>query len=324
MARILISGATGFLGRHLVESLRKEHRVFALTRAAGQASDSPNVTWVRQDLCAAPAEAALPDQIDAVIHLAQSRHYREFPERADDIFGVNVHGTFRLLEYARNVGAKRFVLASSGGVYGSSFERLTETAPANPLNFYQSSKFAAELMAGSYGAHFPTIVLRFFFVYGPGQTRMLIPTLLQKVREGRTVTVEGDPGLRINPVFVADAVKVFGPVLRCDRSDVFNVAGAETVTMTDLVKACSQALGRSARIDHSAARSPGDLVGSTEKLRATLGVDCGTSLEQGLRATVASMASDDVPTVAAPGPAGGCSPSAAPNFLRGIRAAATN
>ena len=100
---------------------------------------------------------------DTVIHLAQSRHYRQFPERADDIFAVNVKSTFQLLDYARRAGAGRFLHASSGGVFGYSYEKFVETDPVNPLNFYLSSKYCAELMVGNYRDYFLTIVLRFFF-----------------------------------------------------------------------------------------------------------------------------------------------------------------
>ena len=215
--RVLVTGANGFIGAHLVQELEARHEVIALARNAPTFTPSSSTRWIEHDLVEPLEAAPLPDAVDAVIHLAQSRHYKQFPERVGDIFAVNIDATLRLLEYARLAQAKTFVFASTGGVYGHSYERFVETDPVSPLDFYLTSKYAAELLIANYKRFFRTIVLRFFFVYGPGQKGMLIPNLLDKVRNGETVKIEGR-GLRINPIHVADAVQVFEPALALERS----------------------------------------------------------------------------------------------------------
>ncbi len=277
--KILLTGAAGFIGRHTLARLEGEHDVYPLVREAPDASR----TWIEQDLTQRFDLARLPERIDAVIHLAQSHRYREFPEGAEDVFAVNVHSTFRLLEYARHAGARTFVLASTGGIYGYSYEALLETAPANPLNFYLTSKHVAESLLVNYQALFPTVVFRFFFVYGRGQGPMLVPTLIEKVRKGDQISVAGRPGQRINPIHVSDAVEAFPRALELGRSDVFNIAGTEIVSIRELVGMIEQATGEPAHVRHIDPEHEGDLIGDNSRMKELLGVQPRMSLLEGIR-----------------------------------------
>ena len=287
MSRLLITGATGFIGRNLLPVLSRRHEVFAIARHVPPATGNTRVRWIEHDLSRPLDRAGLPAKIDAVIHLAQSRHYREFPQRADDIFRINVQSTVELLDYARHAGAQRFLYASSGGVYGHSDEQLVESHPVNPLNFYLSTKYAAELMVANYRHLFHTIVFRFFFVYGPGQTGMLIASLLDRVRRGETITIDGNPGMRINPTYIDDAVQVVEPALALDRSELFNVSGDETVTITELVRRCGEVLAVEPNITCRDVPGQRDLVGANARLIETLAVRPQVSLSDGLARTAA-------------------------------------
>ncbi len=280
--RILLTGATGFVGGHSLLRLTERHEVFALTRSGG-AKAGQGVTWVEQDL--AQPLTGLPEEIDGVIHLAQSKRYREFPEGAPDMFDVNVQSTFHLLEYARAAGAQSFVLASTGGVYGGGAEPFAEEGPKRITGFYPASKWSAEALTTGYQSTFATVVLRFFFVYGPGQTGMLVPNLIEKVRSGDELTVQGEQGLRINPIHVRDAVEVFEPALDLGRSDVFNVAGEETVSIRGLIGVIEETLGVEAVIRRTDG-VPEDLVGVNRKMKDVLGVTPRVSLAEGIRSMV--------------------------------------
>jgi UDP-glucose 4-epimerase len=279
--RILVTGANGFIGSHLLSQLEPRHELFALARTPPATAARPAIRWIAHDLTQPLEAAGLPASLDAVVHLAQSRHYKEFPDRASDIFAVNVEATFDLLEYARRAGAKKFVFTSTGGVYGYSYEKFAETDPVSPLDFYLTSKYAAELLLANYRQFFDTVVLRLFFVYGPGQKGMLIPNLLEKVRRGETVRIDGQ-GLRINPIYVADAVRVFEPALALEASDIFNVAGDEAVDLADLVRLMGDVASRPASIEHVPGRGDGDLVGDNSRMKQILGVAPRTSLAKGL------------------------------------------
>jgi UDP-glucose 4-epimerase len=284
-ASVLVTGANGFIGRRLVEALSERYRIVALVRDEAELPDT--VDAIATDL-SEPLGTALPSRIDAVVHLAQSRRYREFPEGAADVFAVNVQGTFNLLEYARSAGARSFVFTSTGGVYGYSYERFVESDPVSPLNFYFSSKYSAELLLANYQHHFNTVVLRPFFVYGEGQERMLLPTLIDRVLTGERVTIQGRPGLRINPIHVDDAVRVFEPALAHEGAGLFNIAGDETITITDLVHLIAELAGRPADIDYSDSDAAGDLLGDNSQMRAVLGVVPRVTLRNGIARTIAA------------------------------------
>jgi UDP-glucose 4-epimerase len=277
--RILLTGAAGFIGTHTLARLEGDHDLYPVVRTAPDESRE----WIVQDLAQPLDLSLLPKRIDAVIHLAQSHRYREFPAGAEDVYAVNVHSTFRLLEYARGAGARTFILASTGGIYGYSYEALVETDPANPLNFYLTSKHVAESLVANYEALFQTVVFRFFFVYGPRQGRMLVPTLIEKVRKGDQISIAGKPGQRINPIHVNDAVEAFPTALRLAGSDVFNVAGDEVVSIRELVGVIEQATGETAHVRHIDPEHEGDLIGDNSRMKELLGVQPRTSLLEGVR-----------------------------------------
>lgn len=282
MAKILITGANGFIGNHLLRTIKAKHEVFALVREVRSGSGFKEVNWIEQDLSKRLEYSRLPKHVNAIIHLAQSKQYRNFPDGAKDIFDVNVCSTFELLEYARKTGAQHFLFSSSGGIYGYSYEKFVETDPVSPLNFYFASKHTAELLIANYRQFFCTVVFRFFFVYGPGQKGMLIPTLMNKVKNDEPVVIEGMPGLRINPIYIGDAIRVFEPALQLLNSDLFNVASDENVTITDLVNLMEKVSGKKAIIKHTDNNPQGDLVGDNTRMKEVLGVYPKTSLRDGL------------------------------------------
>ncbi len=287
--RILVTGAGGFLGRHVVRLLGPRHEVIALSRRAPEPELKGSASWVTCDL-REPDLAALPDRIDAVVHLAQSTRYREFPGGADDMFAVNVASTFALLEYARAASARTFALASTGGVYGHSTAPLRESDPPRPASFYFRSKLIAESLVEGYAEHLRALTFRFFFIYGPGQQRMLVPTLAARVKAGDEIVIEGNPGICVNPIYVEDAARVFEPALTSGASGIFNVAGDERVTISDLVALISDVSGGRARVRHDAPRARGDLVADTARMREELGVLPQIGLAQGLRSLVVGSA----------------------------------
>ena len=91
--------------------------VHAMSRSKAN-DEIVNVTWHHADLNDDFDVKLLPSNIEAVIYLAQSEYYRDFPKKAVDIFEINTVKLLRMLDYAREVGAKKFIYASSGGVYG--------------------------------------------------------------------------------------------------------------------------------------------------------------------------------------------------------------
>jgi len=289
--RILLTGASGFIGTPLLRMLVAQHEVLALSRREPPADAPPGVRWVAADLRDPLLAERLPSEIDAIVHLAQSELYRDFPGGASDVYEVNVHSTFTLLEHARRTGASRFVFASTGGVYGNNEQQVTEQHPVKPLNFYLSSKYAAEVLIANYRELFHTVVLRPFFVYGPGQRGMLVAALAQRVLRGEEITIEGDPGIGLNPTYVDDAVRAFAAAAGHNASGVFNVAGDEALTLRELVERIAEVAGVPAITRHAGTTEVSALLGDNRLMRDVLGAAPATSLDDGLRRVVDELQS---------------------------------
>ncbi len=272
MNSILLTGATGLIGSHFHTAYRDRFAIHSVSRR-GSVESTARDGHTQLDLSGDWSGDALPRRIDAVIHLAQSENFREFPERASDIFSVNTAATVRLLDYARRAGARAFVLASSGGVYGTSDAAFTENAaiPAlGNLGFYLGTRICAEIAAQPYSAYFNLITLRFFFVYGPGQRKtMLIPRLIDNVRSGAPVMLQGEEGIRLNPTFVTDAAEAIFHALSLEGAHQINVAGPEVMSLREVCETIGAAVGR--RPVYTIDRSPpGHIVGDISRMKERL------------------------------------------------------
>lgn len=276
MKKCLVTGATGLIGTALLKRLQSDWEIYALSRTAPtRPLKHPTVHHLPLNLATCWPTDHLPPEIDAVIHLAQSEHFRHFPDKALDVFGVNVASTLHLLDYARQAGAQHFVLASSGGVYGHDDQKFNEeeavTARAD-LGFYLSTKLCAEIVAENYAPFMQIIMLRFFFVYGPGQRKnMLIPRLVQSVREGRNITLQGEDGIRINPTYVTDAASAIVRALTLESSHKINVGGPDVLSLRQIGEIIGQGVGRDPVFQIEADATPRHLVGDIGKMTQLLG-----------------------------------------------------
>jgi UDP-glucose 4-epimerase len=287
--KLLITGGTGFMGSRIVSDLARHHHLFAFYHENRPNLNIKEVTWIEQDLSEPLKEKHLPEKLDGIIHLAQSRYYRNFPEKGEDIFRVNIEGTFHLLELGRKRGIKKFIYASSGGVYGYSYEKFIETDTINPVNFYLTSKYSSELLIGNYNPYFSTVVFRFFFVYGPKQKGMLIPRLIENVGKGEPIIIYGKSGVRINPVHVQDAIKAFPPSLETPVSGVFNIAGDEVVSIKELSETIGRLVGKEPVFVYEKSHIPGDIIGDNSRMKSVLGVVPEIYLDEGIAELVGSL-----------------------------------
>jgi nucleoside-diphosphate-sugar epimerase len=247
--KILITGANGHLGTRAVEELSIKNEVYAVVRSAPKATRR-NVVYQSIDFSSDWSSDVLPNQIDAVIHLAQSRHYREFPQQALEVFHVNLASTAKLLEYASRAGAKRFILASTGGLHRPSSSVIGEHSqidpPDGPLAYYFSCKRAAELLTTSYKFLMDVSILRPFFIYGPGQQPdKLIARLVESIRKEQPIKIAGSDGLIINPIFVDDVVNLLIAILDAPGSRIVMAAGPDIVSIRTIAEVIGAQLGSS-------------------------------------------------------------------------------
>jgi len=238
--RILLTGASGFIGGAVARLLSAGHEVFATVRP--DSASPPNCTPVICDL-SAEGEWDLP-QVDAIVHAAQSRHYKEFPERAAEVFAVNVGSTQKLLDHAARCKVKSFCLLSSVSVYEPDYLQLDERASLAPTSLNGATKFAAELIAAPFKSIFPISILRLAFPYGPGQVQRMISGLIERVRAGEPVELAGADGLHFAPLYVDDIAACVQKAIEEGWSDVFNVAGPQALSLRDFTLLIGRELGR--------------------------------------------------------------------------------
>lgn len=270
--KVLVTGASGFIGRHLVDELIPTNEVVGTTLEAKQLRQDERLEWVRWDV-RDPAPKTVPAALDVVVHLAQTRSYRGFPERALEITQVNLDGLVNVLDTARSAGARLFVLASSGGVYAPGTGIRTESEPPGPQSFYQATKLAGEVLASRYGEFFSVVCLRIFFAYGPGQPRdRFIPDLVSRVVSGRAVQLYGAYGFKSNPIHVRDVARAFHQALALEGNHVINVAGPDVHSFREIVDLIAAGVGREPVIERHETGGQKDLVGSTEEMTRHLGV----------------------------------------------------
>lgn len=273
MKKIIVTGATGLVGSHLIPTLSDTHEVHALSRKMPGAV-AANTFWHVANLEKEVDYSELPTGADTLIYLAQSDHFRDFPAKALDIFQVNTAQVLRALDFARTSGVRNFIYASSGGVYGFPEKGVSEDVaiPASGnLGFYLSSKLCAEMLAENYAPFMNIVLLRFFFVYGAGQKRsMLIPRLVDNVRGGRIVTLQGQDGIRINPVHASDAIKAIRAAMDLQGCHRINVAGPDVLSLRDICETIGSKVGKSPIFEINADATPGNLIGDIESMKKLL------------------------------------------------------
>jgi len=273
MSNILVTGATGLIGSSLLKPLANQFDVHATSRS--KANDKiANVTWHYVDLNDDFDFKILPENIEAVIYLAQSEDYRDFPKKAVDIFEINTVKLLRMLDYAREVGAKKFIYASSGGVYGSGEHSFSEEIilPANGENgFYISSKLCSEVIADNYKQFMDVVILRLFFVYGKMQKpTMLMPRLIANVKNGNSINLQANNGIFFNPIHVSDAVLSILSALELKGFHKINVAGPEVVSLKQVCEMIGDKIGVEPIFEYDLLGHPRHLIGDIDNMTRLL------------------------------------------------------
>lgn len=281
--RILITGATGFIGRHLVAQLAPHHEVYALARQR-PATPQPGIHYCTQELTQPLDRQQLPTVLDAIIHQAAVID----TEAVDDAtpFLANVVATWRLLDYADAVGVQHFVYASTGGIYGCSQQPLRESDPPNPMDLYSLTKAQAELAVQAARGKFHKVILRYFFPYGIG-TPNPIPSYVRRALSGEPIEILANGGPLFNPLHITDAVTMTVAALRFQEDVTVNIAGTEITTFAAIAEMAAARVGRQPRLQPIATEKAipyyrANLIADTSRMTALFPSPPAIALQQGI------------------------------------------
>jgi UDP-glucuronate 4-epimerase len=308
MTPVLVTGAAGFIGSHLVEALTGQgndvigvdnfdpfYSRDAKERNLADIGARPGFTFREQDMLDVEALQRLLTPETVVVHLAAKAGVR--PSLADPVgyARANVTGTAAVLEAARQAGVSRIVFGSSSSVYGDSTpvpfrEDATAMEPVSP---YAATKRAAELFIRSvapiYG--FRVASLRFFTVYGPRQRPDLaIHAFARMMAEGRTLTLYGDGNQSRDYTYCDDIIDgVLAAIAWTGTApvglDTFNLGGSRPVATEAMVDEIARALGVKPKIEW-APMQPGDVqrtAADLTKSKSVLGYEPKTPFPEGIR-----------------------------------------
>jgi UDP-glucuronate 4-epimerase len=305
--RVLVTGAAGFIGSQLAETLATagddvvgidamtDYYDVGLKRANVASLTEAGVKFVEADLRYSDLSPFV-DGVEVVHHQAAQPGVRKsWAERFTDYDGHNILGTQRLLEAARHAGVHRFVYASSSSVYGNAatYPTIEETVPA-PFSPSGVTKLAAEHLCKAYALNFGlgAVSLRYFTVYGPRQRPdMSIYRLIEAALDGTTFPRYGD-GTQVRELtYVSDAIVAARLAASAEvrPGSVFNISGGTTISLRDLIERVEAEVGAPVAIEPLPAE-PGDVMrngGSIVRAREQLGWRPSVGLEEGIRDQVA-------------------------------------
>ena len=287
--RVLVTGATGFICTSLLDVLTREgHETIAVVRHRDAVvKRSATVIW---DIGDGQLPHSLPQKVDAVVHAAQSRRYREFPADSSEMFRVNVAGSWSVFDYAVQAKAEHFCLLSSGTVYEPYRGPLTEDGALAPPSFLGATKLAAEILAHPYRGLFDLSILRLFAPYGPGQEARLVPDIIRRVRTGMPVQLAADgEGPWFTPTFVDDIAKIVTAAISESWTGTINVASPGIVSLRHLAEAIGRVLGTRPIFDITD-REPLRIVPSLERLSTHYEMTRFTPLESALTRVISASA----------------------------------
>ena len=307
--KILVTGADGFIGSHLVEALvRKGYPVRAFVHynsfnSWGWLDKSPreikdNIEIFAGDVRDPHGVKKAMQDCNTVMHLAALIAIPYSYHSPDTYVDTNIKGTLNVVQAARELGTKKVVHTSTSEVYGTArFVPITEEHPLQGQSPYSATKIGADQIAMSFHNAFdtPIAIIRPFNTYGPRQSaRAVIPTIISQIAAGHTSIKLGclEPTRDFN--YVLDTVDGFIAVAESDKTigEVVNCSSNYEISIGDTVNLIAEIMSAQIKIESDKVRFRPEkseverLWGDNNKLQRLTGFMPKTNLRQGLEKTI--------------------------------------
>jgi NAD dependent epimerase/dehydratase len=309
MKRVLVTGADGFIGSHLTESLvRKGFQVRALCQYNSFSSPGWIDTFETEIL--SQIEIVFGDirdkqvvknamhNIDTVYHLAALIAIPFSFIAVESYVDTNIKGTLNILEVARDTNISRILVTSTSEVYGTAKSiPIDETHPRQPQSPYSATKIGADAIAESYHRSFgtPVTIVRPFNTYGPRQSaRAIIPAIITQLLNGVKEIKLGNLKPTRDLVYVEDTIEGFQRIAITDSliGEDVNIATEHEISIEELAKELIQQINPSAVVINEDLRLRPEtsevyrLLGSAQKLLLHTGWKPEIDLNSGLKKTI--------------------------------------
>jgi dTDP-glucose 4,6-dehydratase len=273
MNKVLVTGADGFIGSHLTESLVRAGysvRAFVMYNSFNSWGWLDHIPFdVKKNIEIFPGDIRDPHGIhevmrgcDAVLHLAALIAIPFSYHSPDTYIDTNVKGTLNVLQAARALGVKRVIHTSTSEVYGTArFVPITEGHPLQGQSPYSASKIGADQLAFSFFSSFdlPVVIARPFNTYGPRQSaRAIIPTVISQIANGKNRITLGALSPTRDFSFVQDTVDAFIATLKSNKGlgEVVNFGSNFEISIADVVALIAEQMNEKV-----------DITSDTERIR---------------------------------------------------------
>lgn len=239
--KVLLTGATGFVGPYLVKELleRKARiKVLRMDTARNFTGLQDTITMVSGNITDPGSLQNIMKDVEIVFHLAAISNVNYAIAHPRETFETNATGTLNLLEEARKNEIEKFVYISSSHVYGvPQYLPMDEKHPIHPHEPYAASKAAAEMFVNIYGINygFKTTIIRPFNMYGPGQSEdFIIPSIISQALKKDMIEL-GNLSPTRDLLFITDAIK--GMFTIAEHGDgIYNLGSGNETSMKEVVE----------------------------------------------------------------------------------------
>ena len=301
--KILVTGGAGFIGRHLVKSLvAKGHAVTIFDNFSNSSKNGiadllkDGVDLIESNILDIESLSKAVNDQDAVIHLAAKISVAESIKNPAETFRVNVDGTKNIFELCLKKGVMNVISASSAAVYGNSTEPSliqTEDSPTSPISPYGESKLKMEQFVREFSLQnkINSIILRFFNIYGIGQTGEyagVISKFIQNTIQKKPFTIFGDGMQTRDFIYIEDVIDAINQSLiniKNKHGNTYNIASGKSVTIKNLAEIIASVANQKINIVHEHERK-GDIRFSralVDLARSDLQFTSKVVLDEGLR-----------------------------------------